>query len=425
MHHLPWMATVIGLILILSPSTHALDINEELNNVRILDVHPSNVVVLNRGAEDGVEIGNHGKLRGAQGYASRGICIKAGVLTSHWRLYRIVDNQLVSKDLTYTLVGMEDSESTREMGTVRSSDLTNRYPDFDETKLQPKSGVQGDLPDTLAKDRRYLDSLKNKQSLFIEETFDKERMKRDFRVVKGSIYASPFSVQKGPNNVQNYIYGAHIANMGKKYQGQLSFDKVSLRANEEKSGQDIVNDSTAVNGNFKIKDLNPSWDVFSDITWRQARYGSDFAPRSQYLIAPLGFAWRRDQTRQMKRFELSYAPTYDTRSHESKETDGTYNNSDDTTLRHAFRMVFQYEVTSEFTIRNDFSYRPAQDLNGLGLDLSDNLSQNTFEASWRIWKRWFAAYEFRWMDDAQLRRLNHMTRVVTINSFNIRYDFEL
>jgi len=419
------MATLIGLLLILSPSTHALDLNEELANVRILDVHSTNVVVLNRGAEDGVWVGNHAKLRGTTGYASRAICVKAGLLTSHWRLYRIVDHNLVSKDLTYTLVGMEDSESTEQMGKVRATDLSKRYPDYDEAKLMPRNDIRGDMTDTLAKDRRYLDSLKTKQTLFIEKTFDKEKMKRDFRVVKGSIYASPFSVQKGPNNVQNYLYGMSIGNNGKKYQARVGFDKVSLRATEDKSGQDIVNDQTTVNGNFTIKDIDENWDAFSDVTWRQARYGNDYAPRYHYLVAPLGFAWRRSPGQQLKRFDLSYAPTYDTRSHESKTLEGTYDNSDSHGLRHAFRMVLHYEVSKDFSLRNDLYYRPRQDLSGLALDMSDNLAQNTFEASWRIWNRWFAAYEFRWMDDAQLRRLNRMTRVVTINSFNIRYDFEL
>lgn len=425
MNTLPWMAPVLGLLLILSPSARALDLNEELSNVRILDVHPDNIVVLNRGGEDGVWVGNHARLKGAEGYAARAICVKSGLLTSHWRLYRIVDNQRVSRDLTYTLVGMEDSESTKEMSRVRSSDLAERLPEFDESRLEPKAEVKSDLPETLVRDKRYLDSLKTKQTLFLERTFDKERMKRDFRVIKGSLYASPFSVQKGPNNVQNYLYGATVANQGKRYLGQLGFDKVSLRASEEKSGQDIVNDATTVNGRFVIKDISPAWDAFSDVTWRQARYGSDYAPRSHYLIAPLGFAWRREAGPQLKRFEIGYAPTYDARTHESREQNRSYDNSDSQGLRHALHMRLSYDVTPDFTIRNEFFYRPRQDLSALTFDLADNLAQNTFEASWRIWNRWFAAYEFRWLDDAQLRRLNRMTRVVTINSFNVRYDFEL
>ena len=65
------MASVIGFLLILSASAHALDLNEELANVRILDVHPDNVVVLNRRGEDGVWVGNHARLRNAEGYAAR------------------------------------------------------------------------------------------------------------------------------------------------------------------------------------------------------------------------------------------------------------------------------------------------------------------------------------------------------------------
>lgn len=418
------MAGLIGLMLLLSPSSHALDLNEELSNVRLLDVPSQNIVVLNRGMEDGIQVGAHAKLRGVEGYAARGICVKTGLLTSHWRLYRIVDNQLISKDLTYTLVGMEDSEATQEMGKIRSMDYGKKLPDFDETKLQPPQAVNSDMAQTLAKDRRYLDSLKTKQTLFLEKNFDQERLKRDFRVIRGSLYASPFSVQKGPNNVQNFLYGANVANSGKKYQAEIGFDKVSLRAAQEKSGEDIVNDTTTVNGRFKVKEIAQSWDAFTDVTWRQARYGAEYAPREHVLMAPIGFTWKREPTRQMKLFELSYAPTYDTRTHETRNLNGQEVEEKSDGIRHAFRMVFNYQVSPDFFLKNDISYRPRQDISTWSFDQSDNFMQETFEASWRIGGKWFAAYEFRWMDDAQLRRINHMTRVVTINSFNIRYDFD-
>lgn len=421
---LPWMVGLTGLLIILSPKVWALDINEELPNVRILDTHPNNIVVINRGVEDGISIGNHAKLRGAEGYATRGICIKTGMLTSHWRLYRIVDNQMVSKDLTYTLVGLQDSEPAPRMTKVRATDFTKKLPDYDETRLGPSPFVSEDLPTTLERDRQYLDSLKTKQTLFIEDTFDKEKMKRDFRIVRGSLYASPFSVQKGPNNVQNFLYGASVGNAGKKYLARVGFDKVSLRASEEKSGEDIVNDSTTVNGNFAIKEISPGWDAYSDVTWRQARYGSDYAPRRQYLVAPLGFTWKKEAGPELKRFELSYAPTYDSRRSETREPDGRYTDKEQHGLRHAFGLRFTYEVTPDFVIRNDLVYRPFQDIGSWAFDTSDHLTQNTFEASQRIMRRWFVAYEFRWLDDAQLRRMNHMTRIVTINSVNIRYDFD-
>lgn len=426
------MAGLLGLLFLL-PTAHAFDINEEIYNVRILDVHPQNILVLNRGLEDGMFVGAHAKMRSAEGYVARGICIKAGMLTSHWRLYRVVDPQLISRDASYTLVGMEQSEATPQMGEVRATDYSRKVPDYDESKLLPKPPeVRGDLPEDLLRDQRYLDSLKTKQTLFLERTFDKQKMRRDFRIFTGSLYASPFSVQKGPNNVQNYLYGATVGNTGKNYLTRASFDKVSLRATDQKAGQDVVNDATTLNGNFTIRDIGDHLDAFSDVTWRQARYGNDYAPRQQYLIAPLGFNWRWEPTEHWKRIEFSYAPTYDTRVHESRNTGslvsptrGAYDNSRSDGIRHAFKLTLQREITPDFKLKNEFTYRPRQDLAGWAFDAADNLSQDLFEASWRISGRWFAAYEFRWMDDAQLRRMNHMTRVITINSFNIRYDFEI
>mgnify|MGYP000911181905 CR=1 FL=1 len=414
---------------LVAPAARALDINEELSNVRVLTVMPGNIVVLNRGVEDGVTVGNHARLRGSAGHAARALCVKTGLMTSHWKLYRVVDGEAVSKDISYTLVGMDASEVPRSVDMIRGQDLTEKLPAFNETLLDgAPAPVKPDMPDDLVKDAKFRESSKG-LALVMRENLDRDRLKTDLSKRRGSLYASPWSMQKGPTNVDSVRFGARLGNVGEKYQFSAGVDHTAFRLSQEKGDvprdDDVTTRQTEAFGNFTLKNLTPAWDAFSDVTWRQARYGSESAPKGQYLIAPVGFTWKAPEGKIRRRFELSYAPTYDTRTHDGQRADGTHFNNSDDGLRHAFRWLSQWQVNPEFTITNDLRWRPKQDLSDWAIDTSDHLMQERFTASWRLAGPLHADYEFQWSDDAQMRRLSSLPRVITVNSLNVRWDFEI
>ena len=151
------MAVCLGWLLTL-PAL-ALDINETLPNVRILAVYPGNVVVLSRGLEDDVTVGTHAKLRASEGYAARALCVKSGLLTSHWRIYRVVEAQLISKDLTYSLIGMDTSEAPKSVENWQRIDHEKIVPEFNDDFMKdpqkaPAEVVKSDLPEDLKDDEK-------------------------------------------------------------------------------------------------------------------------------------------------------------------------------------------------------------------------------------------------------------------------------
>ena len=84
---------------------------EMLSNVKILRVLPDNIVMINRGLEDGILRNDHAKFSNeVAGYSSRAICVKASINTSYWKLYRIPESEAFSMDYTYTITGMADKE---------------------------------------------------------------------------------------------------------------------------------------------------------------------------------------------------------------------------------------------------------------------------------------------------------------------------
>jgi hypothetical protein len=423
---LPWMAVCLGWLLAFP--VLALDINETLPNVRILAVFPGNVVVLSRGLEDDVTVGTHAKLRASEGYAARALCVKSGLITSHWRIYRIVEAQLISKDLTYSLIGMDASEAPRSVENWQRIDHEKIVPAFNDDFLKdpqkaPAEVAKSDLPEDLKDDEKKL-APKTFTDQILERNYDPEKLRRDFKVLNGAIYASPWSLQKGgETSVENMRFGGKLANEGKKYILATGIDRTIMRAKEGKTGEKVVNEGTEANATFTVKELNPTWDGYTDVTFRQARFGRFSTPKGQFLIAPLGFTKHFSEGKTLKRFFASYAPTYDTRTHEGLDGNDERNELEEKSIRHAFRLFLHFEITPDFMITSDLRWRPAQDIETWGIDVSDNLSQERLTASWRLVGKLFVDYEYQWLDDAQLHRLNSLPRVVTTNSLNIRYNF--
>jgi hypothetical protein len=427
------MRRMLLIFLLFAVDALALELNEELLNVRVLAVHPNNVVIMNRGLEDGVVVGSHARLRGTGGYAARGICVRSGIMASHWRLYRVVDPTLISKDLSYTLVGMDASEVAPQAERYQDFREDKTLPPFDETKLigapvarepGPAASASADLPTDLSQDKDFiLKGEKAPSPVSVNDKFDRKQLKQDLRNFTGSLYASPWSVQKGPANVESVRLGARLANEGMKYRLQAGIDQNVLKSGLEKDGENFSMRSTEAFGTFTLTNLSPAWDAYSDVTYREARYGTEQAPKRQYLIAPVGFTYKAAEGVTMKKFELSYAPTYDTRTHEGERLGERFDKSKHV-LRHAVRLLFLAQISPEFSVTNDLRWRPAHDLNE-GVDFSDNLTLERFLASWRLAGPLHVDYEFQWMDDAQLRRISGLPRVITTNSVNVRLDFSL
>jgi len=86
------MKSILLLSAILGSSlTHALEIDEKLT-LRFLKVsNTKKTVLINRGAEDGLAVGDHAKFFITSGVIARGVVEKVSPSRSIWSLYRVVD----------------------------------------------------------------------------------------------------------------------------------------------------------------------------------------------------------------------------------------------------------------------------------------------------------------------------------------------
>jgi hypothetical protein len=137
------------------PNVHALEIDEKLT-LRFLNVSATQkTVLINRGGEDGLVVGDHAKFFITAGVIARGVAEKVSPSRSVWSLYRIVDPTEIVKDKVLNLKiatpvkitddpskslkeepipGGTDSMSTEDAAPAASEEVAVSDEDRDELK---------------------------------------------------------------------------------------------------------------------------------------------------------------------------------------------------------------------------------------------------------------------------------------------------
>jgi len=94
------------LFALLASNAYCLEHYEELP-AKILKIKKNNIIVLNRGREDGVRLHDHIKLvTNSDGFSSRAFAIKASLKKSEWKLFRVINPEKISKDLDYKIISL-------------------------------------------------------------------------------------------------------------------------------------------------------------------------------------------------------------------------------------------------------------------------------------------------------------------------------
>jgi hypothetical protein len=91
------------LFLLLSPSLSALDIDGKVIT-RVVGISDTKkTVLLNKGSEDELKVGDHAKFSIPSGWIARGVCVKASPSRSVWSIYRFYNQEKLTSQLAVTL----------------------------------------------------------------------------------------------------------------------------------------------------------------------------------------------------------------------------------------------------------------------------------------------------------------------------------
>ncbi|MCY4644474.1 MAG: hypothetical protein OXB88_07635 [Bacteriovoracales bacterium] len=98
------MIKILGLwALTLSFGVWALDLDEKLTLRILKHSKTKKTVLINRGLEDGLNVGDHAKFYVTSGMIARGVVVKTSPARSIWSLYRLIDPTFLEKDKVMNL----------------------------------------------------------------------------------------------------------------------------------------------------------------------------------------------------------------------------------------------------------------------------------------------------------------------------------
>lgn len=409
----------------LSYSALALEPFERLKNVKILKTLPGNIVLLDRGIEDGIIRNDHIKLSNeAEGYASRAVCVRAAAATSYWKLYRVPHTEAFSKDYVYTIVGYADQEIPTQIAGIRD---TNVEIIEEEKKKEAGSDpflVTKDLPEHLTERDLIEATGPDQRKLFIEQALDKDRLKRDLTDYRFSVYASPYTRQS-INEGESLRYGLRGGNIASKYRLHTQFERQQTRLKDPLTQESVATRSTTAQTQFIIKELKPDMSTLSIINYQSTSFSQLGTPNAHWQIGPLGFTWHFYESKTWEYMDLSYVPLYDIRQTDIIERNGRVGEVKENGLRHGFRFAMKSRINERVAFENHLWVRPYQNLSTWQIE-GDNLNLvNDLKLIFNLSGNLYFDYNFVYQKDKLWKTLNNLPEVNAINSLNVRYDFDI
>jgi hypothetical protein len=411
-----------------SLQVQALESFERLKDVKILKVLDQNIVLINRGLEDGLTVNSHAKFtQETEGYAARAICVKTRSETSYWKLYRIPFSEMISKDLPYTLVGMADSEIPSPLSSLRNRPLKVYDPETKkkEAPTEDPFAVKSDLPGQLT-ERDLIETVEPaKRKLFSEQTFNRDQIQKDLSDYRVSVFASPFTRQS-INEGESYRYGMRLGNVASKYRLTGQFEQQQTKLKDPLTKEEVSTRNTNAQAQFVIHRLTPTSSSLSLVMFNSQRFSELATPKSHWQIGPMGFTWHLFENKTWEYFDLSYVPLYDIRVTDIVDsTTGLKTQEKVNGLRHGFRLGLKTKINERVAFENLLWVRPYQDLASWEVE-TDNLNlTNDLKFIFNLTQRLFFDYNLVYQYDSLWKTLNGLPSSNTINSLNVRYDFDL
>lgn len=406
---------------------HALITSDKMPT-RILKMYDKNVLVLNRGLEDGIFKGDHIKLTSEDGFIARGICLKSSLVLSHWKIYRVVRPQLVSKDTEYLLHSMNQSEIPKSLEGFREVDFSSYYNDIKDAdtkkglKLQQERIAKYDLPDSIidAQEREKKEELSETQR-FVGENFSKKLLKKDFAKVDFSIFASPISWES-LNEQRNLYFGFNVRNNGKKYDLEINGEQRETRIVDRYTQEEVEKVYRHIDGSFLIKDISENWSYFTYALYEQEKQGDIYNPKAQINFGPVGFYRHFKHRNELgEEFKIGFVPMFDQRSYET--LDGK--SHERSNARFGFRLFYTEAITKLTSFKADFWYNPYFDLSTQEIEFDDSRTNLKAILNRKMTDHFSIEYQLQYLKDLTYQKDLGVSPENVINTINFRLSTDL
>ncbi len=421
-NHFMWI--ILGIIL--SFSALALESFDRLGNVKILKVLPNNIVMLNRGLEDGIKRNDHAKIsHELNGYSARAICLKASSDLSYWKIYRVPNSEAFSMDNLYIISGIKDKEIPQKV---------NRWIEEEGEFVEPQEKIKKDLgpdPFNLASDlpeklteRDLIEPVGlDRRKLYVEQSWNQEQLKKDLSNYNVSLYASPF-MRQSINQAESLRYGFKSGNLASKYRLLTQFEQQQTQIKDPLTKETVKTRGTNGQVQFVIHHLTPSVSSLSLINYNSQQFSDLGTPSSHWQLGVLGFTWHMYDSKTWEYMDFSYIPLYDIRKTDVIKN-GIISEDSKSGLRHGFRFGMKSRINERVAFENLLWVRPYQDLASWMIE-TDNLNiSNDLKFIVSLTDKLFFDYNLIYQKDKIWKTKSGLPDSNTINSLNLRYDFSL
>jgi hypothetical protein len=410
--------------------------SSDILKVSIIKHYDENILVINRGLEDGIYKADHIKLTNQEGYIARAICIKASMLISHWKVYRVVRPELMSYDSVYTLTSMNQSEIPKDLKPYQKEYYFGSYNDISDkdvnkvVDLQQERIASFDLPKDMEYDPILEKAKKSETEVFLIKNFDAKQLKTDLSEINVSIYTSPISWQR-QDDQKSINYGFNISNVGKKYEFNLGLDKSESKVVDQYSGTEVSSESTNIGLAFNINYITENVSYFMFSSYKQERQGELYYPRRQIQAGLVGFKYHIiENDPAITKFDFSYVTILDYMDFDSQSTDDDTFETETSgetrrTVRHSFRLRLNSNISEHASFNTTLWYKPAMDMSTQEVDFKDSMTDWNTSLSWALTESLSASYEFTYTYDINLKREFDQDPMNQINTVNIQYNFTL
>lgn len=431
------MKLILILLLLFPYVLWALESTDRLKT-RLLKVYDKNILVLNRGLEDGINKKEHIKLTSSDGFIARGICIKAGMVSSHYKIYRVTRPDLISKDTTYTLSSLKQSRMPSDIiKSFKNVDFTYYFKDWNEKdlqkqlKLQQERFVKYDLPTDTADDEVLKLQGKSNAQKFFDKNFSSAALMQDISSLYIKLYTSPYTVES-LNDQRESNYGIHIFNLGTKYDFDFQFNSFRRKLVNPFNEAEVDRARKEYTLSFEIKNFSENWNFLTMFRYDDSRYGNIGNPREHYQLGLFGFKYVMDYTAEDDFADLTYIFFLDQRQDDSLEevvgstiknkVPRTFNNA-----RHGIRLRIKgyFDSSKKYAFDNELWWQPLLDLETKETSFNDVDMYNRLRLSYRASENFFLDYEYHYSNDVNQDIFYDLPAIVTTNVFNLRYQFEL
>lgn len=415
------------LFCLLSQTLFALE-STDVIDVSVIKAYDKNILVLNRGAEDGIFKKDHIMITNKEGFIARGICIKTSMMISHWKIYRVVRPELMTKDVIYQMRSINQSELPPDLTKFAKVDFSKKYNDInDETakkqlKLQQKRIASYDLPLKAPKDKKLEKKSKSKFEQIIENSFNKEDFIYDTNTVNIEVFASPISFQSRQEQKETH-YGMSFKNYGNKYRYKVNAVEKQIRFVDPVSQKSYQSKSSRYDATFETYKVTENFSFLTYASLGREKIGSTYYPKEHTQFGPLGLRWHITENHPTNDFtDISYVPVFDTFRYDDPDID-------DVESRTGIRHKLELRVFTKFStnIQNEIiiSYAPFLSQKTGELERNNTYSNIHVGFSYYFNKDVSMEYMFDYEND-QFRSDTYDIKPFNLTqTFRIRYNFDL